>query len=782
MDPLLYGHNPAERVVAVHQLNDQTIRLFKRIEGKVLYEDAEFFPFFFLADSSLLNNFPKRHWLKELEGTNYYKFIAAFTRWSEMWEAIHFILREYNKNNSPRISSYQELKEILVRADAARQFLSQSGITLFKGMHFDELIRLFIDIQLVSVVGRKRHKRNEEQILVITLATNIGYEEVFSIKKQNERALLEQFIHRTNEINPDVIEGFDLFGNIIPALIRCSERQNVPLSIGRDNSDMRIPSRYGTSGFGESEWFSYEVFGRQLIDLLSLAETEIDTKRSGQSFSLNALARHFGIQTSDSRTISADQIHEEWEKEPSTIIDQSLQNAQTIGRLSNILSPPLFHFAQMCPFPFRMLTQLSTSSRIEALLLREYVHQKHSVPRPSEGSRNVNAPAEIYQTGVFSNILYAELEGLYSSIILHQNIKPKSDELNVFISLLRSLSSLKQENLTHGSSDQFQQNNSTAQTHAIKLLINSFHTYLGSAKGLFNDLNQAEIVQNTGREILKEIIQQMELFNTTIIQCEGEGFFIIPPDNIIGESNEQKFVERLSDTLPQGIKLVLTNRYKKMFSYRKRNYSLLDQGNTVLIKGNNLISRGMERYLRIFAQRFIECLLTNDFKRLHHAYASAYTQVIQHKWTPYDFCRAEIAHSDTETYQKEIANGGTNLSPGMEAAVQSSLFIKPNTRITYYIVGNSIEVDTIHSTRLTEEWDPNLPDENTSYYLARLLETAQKFKEFFDLTAFERILSLDEMFGFSEEGIRILSRKIAPEVGETKPETEDYGIWLAETE
>jgi DNA polymerase elongation subunit (family B) len=410
------------------------------------------------------------------------------------------------------------------------------------------------------------------------------------------------------------------------------------------------------------------------------------------------------------------------------------------------------------------------------------VHQKHSVPRPSEGSRNVNAPAEIYQTGVFSNILYAELEGLYSSIILHQNIKPKSDELNVFISLLRSLSSLKQENLTHGSSDQFQQNNSTAQTHAIKLLINSFHTYLGSAKGLFNDLNQAEIVQNTGREILKEIIQQMELFNTTIIQCEGEGFFIIPPDNIIGESNEQKFVERLSDTLPQGIKLVLTNRYKKMFSYRKRNYSLLDQGNTVLIKGNNLISRGMERYLRIFAQRFIECLLTNDFKRLHHAYASAYTQVIQHKWTPYDFCRAEIAHSDTETYQKEIANGGTNLSPGMEAAVQSSLFIKPNTRITYYIVGNSIEVDTIHSTRLTEEWDPNLPDENTSYYLARLLETAQKFKEFFDLTAFERILSLDEMFGFSEEGIRILSRKIAPEVGETKPETEDYGIWLAETE
>ena len=127
MDRLLYGHNTEERIVAVQQLNDQTVRIFKRSEGKLLQQEVEFFPFFFLADKTLLNEFPKKFWLKELTGSNYYRFIVAFSHWNEMWEAVHFILRQYNKIHSSRVSSYQELKEILLRNDPIRQFLLQSG-------------------------------------------------------------------------------------------------------------------------------------------------------------------------------------------------------------------------------------------------------------------------------------------------------------------------------------------------------------------------------------------------------------------------------------------------------------------------------------------------------------------------------------------------------------------------------------------------------------------------------------------------------------------------------
>ena len=58
---------------------------------------------------------------------------------------------------------------------------------------------------------------------------------------------------------------------------------------------MRTPAGYSAARTGESEWFSFDVFGRHLVDLLTLAETEIDAKRNEQSFTLISLAKHFGI-------------------------------------------------------------------------------------------------------------------------------------------------------------------------------------------------------------------------------------------------------------------------------------------------------------------------------------------------------------------------------------------------------------------------------------------------------------------------------------------------------
>jgi DNA polymerase I len=783
MDKLLYGYNTEERIVAVQQLNDQTIRLYKRVEGKVLHQDVEFFPFFFLSDNSLIKDFPKKFWLKELTGGNFYRYIVVFTRWSEMWEAVHFILRQYNKNHSLRVSSYQEFKEILIRADAVRQFLLQSGITLFKGMKFEELVRLHVDVQFGPAGEKKRNRKSsEEQILVITLAASDGSEYSFNTHKHDERSVLERTIQRINTIDPDVIEGYDLFGTILPVLSHACERSQIPLAIGRDGSEMRAPTGYGAASTGESEWFSYDIFGRHLVDLLTLAEAEIDTKRIEQSFTLASLAKHFGIPISAEKAIPTQKIFEEWNHRPENIINQSLLNICIARDLYNYLSPPLFYLAQMCPFNYRMLAQLGAASRIESLMLREYVRQRHSVPRANENSRSMTIPSEIFHTGVFSDVMYVELAGLHSSILLRQNIKPKTDELDIFITLLTRLSDLQRDIYAQMNGETAPSHDSTYQLKALKRLIDSFHLYLGSARGLYNDPEQAEVVLIAGREILKEILGQIELFNATIIQSDGDGFFLLSPNNIVGEANQKNFIERLSNTLPEGTTLVLSHYYKQMFSYRKNNYALLDQNNNVLIKGNNLISRGMERFLRVFIQWVIECLLTNDFKRMHHAYATAHTQVIQHKWTPVDFCRTDIVRMDTETYQKNVLSGKITASPAMEAAVRSSLFVKANSKVSYYFTGNDAGLTLTRSSHLVDEWDPHHPDENTAYYLARLHEAMGKFREFFEPGAFERIITLDEMFGFSDEGIHILTRRIAPEVSETKSETEEYNIWLANEE
>ena len=650
-------------------------------------------------------------------------------------------------------------------------------------MKFEELVRLHIDVQFGQAGRKKRNKKKlEEQIFVITLADSDGNEYTFNTHKHDERTVLENCIQRINTINPDIIEGYDLFGSILPALNRACERSQISFAIGRDGSDMRTPAGYSGANAGEAEWLSFDVFGRHLVDLLTLAENEIDVKRFEHSFTLNSLAKHFGIPIGKEKQIPNQQISEEWSHRPNNIKDKSIRNVRIARDLYNQLSPPLFYLAQICPFNYRMLTQLSATSRIESLILREYVRQKFSVSRANENSRSMIIPSEVFYTGVFSDVLYVELEGIHSSTILDKNIKPKTDELNVFLPLLKNLSALKQNvsDLMTKETQQFQE--SEQKLKAIKRLIDSFHLYLGSSRGLFNDPEQAEFVMTASREILKEIFHQAELFNATVIQSDNNGMFILPPNNVVGEENQKNFVERLSSTLPEGTTLILLHQYKKMLSYRKNNYALLDQNNNVFIKGNNLISRGMEHFLKIFIQRLVECILTNDIKRMHHTYATAHTQVMQHKWTPLDFCRTDIVRTDTETYKKEIQSGQINVSPAMEAAVRSSLFLKANSKVSYYFTGSEAGIVLARSSRLIDEWNPNQPDENTAFYLARLNEAVGKFREFFEPSAFEQIFTLDEIFSFSDEGIQILTRKIAQDSQETKPQSEEYGIWLADEE
>jgi DNA polymerase elongation subunit (family B) len=778
MDRLLYGHNTEERIVAVHQLDEQSVRVFKRVEGKILQQDMEFFPFFFLVDESLLQDFPKKFWFKQLSGGNYYRFIAAFSRWNEMWEAIHHILRQHNKNHSPRVSTYQDLKGIFLRNDPVRQFLLQSGITLFKGMEFDELVRLQIDVQCTHSEKKPVGKHTKEQILVISINANTGEEYSFLSDKIDEREILNQCIQVIRQIDPDVIEGYDLFGSILPAIARGCERSQLPLTIGRNGEEMHFPSSHGIIGFGEGEWFGYDVFGRHLVDIHTLAESDIGIKKIDRATNLIGLAKYFQIPFDEQFFKSISKGQEHGKKYLRNVKEFSRQNARIVNEISTFLSPTLFYLTQICPFTYRMNAQLGASSHIESLLLREYLHQKHSIPKPSEESRNISIPSEMYQFGIFSDVLYIKLEELYSSILLLNNIKPQTDYLNVFLQLLDELLSYRKVLIEQTTSDSISSRFLDARVQALQYLMDSFHLYLGSSKGLFSDPDQAERVLYSSREILKEIIRRIEIFNGTIIQSDGNGFYLLVPDNIIGEINQKNFITRLSEALPNNTTLQLAYRYKKMLSYRRGNYAVLDIHDKIHIKGNAIISRTMEQFLKTFALRFIECLMTHDLKRLHHTFASAYTQVVQHKWQPSDFCKTEFARVDSEIYQRQKSEKRQVISPAMEAAIRSSLFIKENSKVSYYFTGSEPEMDPTLSSRIIEDWDPNLPDENTAYYLARLYETANKFKDFFEPSAFDRILSLDQIFGFSDEGIRILTRKSTPDLGETKFEGEDLGIWL----
>jgi DNA polymerase elongation subunit (family B) len=784
MNPLLYGHNPRQHVVAVHQLNDRFIRLYQRIEGKIQHEDAEFFPFFFLSEPSLLEGFPKQFWLKELAGGLFYNHVAAFSRWSEMWEAVQHALKAHNKYAQSKASSYSELESILLRPDPVHQFLMQSGMTLFKGMEFDDLHRMQIDIQKDASSISVKSRRHDEPPARIVMSDNRGWYDSIEGKEIGGKEMMVALISKVCAVDPDVIEGHNLGGEILPLLDSLCQRHELDFAIGRDGSSVKHFSPRQPFWGGEGETVFYEVTGRHLIDTQRLAENFDYSARSLESLQLEYLSQYFGLDDSPvfptpASRVSGAERRGTWKSQ-----EPPLVNVHRVRRLSEHLSVGNFHLAQMCPFNFGTILRTGSATKIESLLIREYLRQKHSIPKPGTGTQSRGGYTDIFHTGVYSRILHADVESLYPSIMISQTVRPKSDLLNIFVPILQELTSLRLEAkraLRQAESPNAQSKLNALQS-AYKVLINSFYGYLAYARACFNDYEQADRVTALGQSFLHTLIDQARVFNAKVLQVDTDGLFFIPPDNVEGIDAEDSFVRRLAASLPQGINLVTAGRYRKMLSYKKKNYALQDDSGKTIIRGSSLVSRSLEMFARQYIEQCIGCLLSGDIEKLHRTYTALHRRIVAHHWVAREFSRTETIKDDLETYDSALRQGKRPSSAPVEAAKRASLYPRPGISISYYVTGTEANVKIADNCRIAQEWDANLPDENTPHYLARLGECSGKFRDFFAPADYEKIFTTDDLFGFDPSGITIQSREVLPQRPESPPEDagDEFPIWLGE--
>lgn len=794
MNELLYGHNPLEHVVAVHQLNDSTIRIYQRkngrarpndIVGRVSHSDVEFFPFFFLASERYLEGYPKKYWLKKLEGSNYYQYLAAFPRWSEMWDAVRHVLREYNKTTLSRAENYTEVEVLHLRPDPVAQYLMQSGTTYFKQMAFEDLYRLQLDIETYSKDYKfSNPRKTEDRIILISLSDNQGWEEVIDGRKEKEPEMLRKLIRLIQEKDPDVIEGHNLFGFDLPYILQRCDLHGIEFLIGRDESLPRpIAGRPSQSDQAGGALF-YELNGRNLVDTLLLAQTYDISARTLESYSLKYLAQHFGFASENRTYIPGNRISWYWDNEPNTLVAYALDDVRETRMLSEHLSPSYFYLSQIVPLPYSTITRAGSTVKIESLLLREYLRLRHSVPKPTPGAQTSGGYSDIFMTGLLSDVVHADVESLYPSIIISKQIKPCYDSLSIFPTLLKELLAMRldaKKKMQH-SKQPLTRSKYDAMQSSYKILINSFYGYLGYGNGLFSDFEQADNVTTTGQELLRQIIKQVELYNGTVIEVDTDGLYFLPPDNVRGNDQEQAFVQRLSATLPEGITLAYTDHYKKMLSYKKKNYALLTQDEKIIIKGSSLTSRSMERFIRRYLRECIECLLHVNLNDLHQLYVTYAHRIRNHEIDVYDFCRTETLRDSLERYDAELTAGKRKPAAAYEVAKRAGLIVRPGQSISYYVTGSHAGIKIADNAKLAEEWDPNFPDENTTYYLSRLDDASSKFEVFFRPEDFKKIFSADDLFGFSAEGISILTRPVQPEEGLVRrteeEEAEEFAIWL----
>ncbi len=496
-----------------------------------------------------------------------------------------------------------------------------------------------------------------------------------------------------------------------------------------------------------------------------------------ESHGLKYAAQYFGLASKDRTYVPGDKISWYWDNEAETLKKYALDDVIETRGLSEKLSGSIFYLAQMLPFNYGTVAKLGAAAKIESLFLREYIKQRYSVPKPQRGTQTTGGYTDIFYTGIFGPIVHADVESLYPSIMLTKGIKPITDELNVFPSALRYLTTLRLDTKQLMRSAVLEQDRSRldAMQSSFKILINSFYGYLGYAKGLFNDYRQADVVTSTGQMLLKQMIREIEIHNGTVIEVDTDGIYFLPPDNVSGEEAERKFVDHLSSKLPDGINLGFSGRFARIMSYKKKNYALLNYDQRIIIKGSSLVSRSIERFGRNYLQQCIECLLNDRFKDLHILYVELERTIRDHGWDIVDFVRTETLKDTFEQYESELTQGKRNRTAAYELMRRSAKRYKQGSRIRYYLTGNDANVKGFEYAKEADQWDANFPDENTAYYLKRLDEFSKKFEIFFDERGYSSIFSGDDLFGFDPSSIVIINRK-EKEDGNEPPADEGHTI------
>ena len=636
----------------------------------------------------------------------------------------------------PDWRSYQEARSRLGKAgtaffasnDPVQQYLTSSGRTLFKGMLFEDLRRLQIDIETALTEGFEFSSPDRDAVTAVALSDSTGWEEIFVVEEgsvESERTVLEGLTAIIQTRDPDVIEGHNLFKFDLPFLVARAKRLKVRLSWGREGSI--LASRPSRLQIAEKtiQYPKFTVRGRHIVDTWVLAQYYDISSRELESLGLKSVARHFGV--SEKNRVEALDLHRAYREDQAAFRTQALQEVRETRALAAILSRSYFIQAQIFPYNYQDVIIRGNATKIDALFLREYLRRGHSIPdvpqaRPFEGGYT-----DIFATGVIENVWHCDVTSLYPSVMLAYGYLPKNDALGVFGGMLRDLRAFRIEakNALRLVDDPLERGALHALQGTFKILLNSFYGYLGFAQGHFADFDAAERVTAKGREILKHMVDWLAARGARVIEIDTDGIYFRPPDGVKVEDLQSG----LAADLPEGIEVEFDKRYPAMFSYKAKNYALLDDSGAIIIKGAALKSRGMEPYLRDYLEGLLRLLLKREPEKAAALREDLTLKIRRRELSIEALAKTEALQDSVASYLKKITASSRNRSAAFELAIRSGRNYQAGDQISYYITGANKRVTAYENARFASEWNPEARDENVEYYVAKLDELAAKFEE-----------------------------------------------------
>ncbi|HEX4084394.1 MAG TPA: DNA polymerase domain-containing protein [Chthoniobacteraceae bacterium] len=668
---LLFGHDPEPGIVAAEYDGAATVTLYSRQGDGKTVAREESLRPFLWSVGALPPDAAQGAEVVQLEGGLAYDHLTLFENWGGLTRA--------------KAALKTAAQPSFSLGDPIQQYLLATGKTLFKKLEWSDVRRMQI-----AVDSREIH-----------LADSTGWAESLG------RSELERLTALIQERDPDVIEGHDLFKKILPGLAAHARNAKVKLLWGRDGT--ALASRASRIQVAEKTitYPKYEAAGRHFVDTWLLAQFYDVTARALESFDLADVAAHLHIPEGPA--------------------------VRQVAALSEALGASYFAQAKIFPYNYQDVIVRGSATKADSLFLREYLRRRHSLPdlpepRPFEGGYT-----DIFFTGVARNVWHCDVASLYPSLMLQFGIFPATDRLGIFRGILADLRAYRLEakqEMRAAAAPATRASLKALQT-TFKILINAMYGYLGFAQARFADYDAAADVTARGRALLRAMVARLQELGAKVIEIDTDGIYFTPPE----KADIAKLHASLAEILPPGIDVEFDEQYDAMFSYKAKNYALLDNEGELTLRGGAFRSRGLERFQRQFMEETILLLMRERSGEVEALRAEYEGKIRGRAWPIEWLAKTDTLQDSLGQYSKKIEGSSRNRAAAYELALKSGRKYEPGDQVSYYITGAKKNVPAYENARLISEWDPENRDENVEYYAAKLQDLAKKFAPFIEAPA-----------------------------------------------
>ena len=715
---LLFGADSTPRIVAIELGETGTVNVYRReIDGSTVADVEPFHPFVW-ADSDVVDLGIES---EKLQGDLNYGWLITVDSWKEL-----IALRNGLKNAG---------RDFFAFTDPVQHYLTATGRTLFKDLPFEELKRMQVEV-LAGAPTSRGDPGNNDHIMSIALSDNTGWEELIVVDPNNieefECAALKRLTSLIKERDPDVIEGHNLFRFDLPYLVDRAKKLKTKLDWGRSGGFLRSrPSRLQIAE-KTIDYPKFTIGGRHFVDTFLLAQFYDVGMRSLAGFERTDVARHFELcDSEETSALAGKELQRAYLSDSEIFRRRALCGVRETRALSDLLSASYFIQAEIFPYNYQDVIVRGNATRINALFLREYFRQRHSIPE---------LPMVRAFEGGYTDIFFTSL---YPSVMLQFECFPVTDQLQIFRHLLTDLRTFRLEAKAkmRAEKDSAKLHHLQALQNTFKILLNSFYGYLGFAQGHFADFDAAARVTQIGRDLLRKMIEWLNAHDAQVIEVDTDGIYFVPsldatPRRVGNDEQTRRgaastvdhLQKDLAKELPPGIDVEIDEQFEAMFSYKAKNYALLTKDGDVIIKGGALKSRGLEKFQRVFLEEMIKLIMQGKPEAVGDLRNEFEQKIRDREWKIDMLMKTDTLQDSLDKYRAKIAGSARNRAAAYELALASGRNYKPGDQISYYIKATPKKVAAYEAAKLANEFDPQNRDENVDYYVAKLDELVKKFR------------------------------------------------------